>query len=44
MDESRMVAIKSQFDVIIHTIENTSVEYWRARDLMPLLGYERWEN
>lgn len=44
MDKSRMVAIKSQFDVIIHTIEDTSVEYWLARDLMPLLGYERWEN
>lgn len=44
MDKSRVTAIKSQFDEITHMIENTEVEYWLARDLMPLLGYERWEN
>ena len=24
--------------------EEANVEYWFARELMPLLGYERWEN
>lgn len=44
MDKNKVIAIKLQFDEIIHVIENTEVEYWYARDLMPLLGYERWEN
>lgn len=44
MDKNKVVAIKQQFDEIIHVIEDTDVEYWYARELMPLLGYERWEN
>lgn len=43
MDKNRITAIKIQFDEIIHIISNTDVEYWLARELMPLLGYERWE-
>ncbi|MDD3477099.1 MAG: BRO family protein [Sulfurimonas sp.] len=26
------------------SIENSSIEYWFARDLQKVLGYERWEN
>lgn len=44
MDKNKVIATKQQFDEIIHTIEDTVVEYWYARELMPLLGYERWEN
>lgn len=44
MDKNKVIAIKLQFDEIIHVIEDTEVEYWYARDLMSLLGYERWEN
>lgn len=44
MDKSRILANKSQFDEIIHTIGNADIEYWLARELMLLLGYERWEN
>ena len=43
MDKNRITAIKIQFDEITHIISNTDVEYWLARELMPLLGYERWE-
>jgi DNA-damage-inducible protein D len=32
----------SPFDAIRRTDE--AGEYWSARDLMPLLGYDRWEN
>jgi len=32
----------SPFDAIRQTREDGS-EYWSARDLMPLLGYEKWE-
>ncbi len=44
MDKNKVIAIKLQFDEIIHIIDDTDVEYWLARELMPLLGYERWEN
>lgn len=44
MEKSKITAIKSQFDDAIHIIDETDVEYWLARELMPLLGYERWEN
>ena len=46
MEKEKLVALKSSFDEISNTIldDETTVEYWRARDLMPLLGYTRWEN
>lgn len=44
METSRVTAIKSQFDEILHTVNGGDVEYWLARELMVLLGYERWEN
>ena len=44
MDKNRVVAIKQGFDAVIHNVEDTDVEFWFARELMPLLGYERWEN
>ena len=44
MKKNKIAAIKSQFDTKIHILEETDVEYWLARELMPLLGYERWEN
>ena len=28
----------------IKKVDENGAEYWGARDLMPLLGYERWEN
>ena len=36
--------IKSSFDIAVHRIDDTDIEFWYARDLMTLLGYERWEN
>lgn len=46
MEKEKLVALKASFDEISNTIldDETAVEYWRARDLMPLLGYTRWEN
>lgn len=44
MEKKRIEMIKKQFDVVIHNIESENVEFWYARELMPLLGYERWEN
>ena len=39
MDKNRIIALKSNFDSILYSVENEGVEYWMARDLMPLLGY-----
>ena len=44
MDRKRIEIIKKQFDDIIQGNNELKVEFWYARDLMPLLGYERWEN
>ena len=44
MDKKRVGQIKEQFDIVIHNDENASIEFWYARELMPLPGYERWEN
>ena len=33
-----------QYDAVVHKEEETNVEFWYARELMTLLGYERWEN
>ena len=44
MDKKRICQIKEQFDRVIHNDSNAAVEYWLARELMILLGYERWEN
>lgn len=44
MDTKRVGQIKKQFDLVIHNDESAKVEFWYARELMPLLGYERWEN
>ena len=44
MDKKRVSQIKEQFDLVIHSDEGAHIEFWYARELMPLLGYERWEN
>ena len=44
MDKRRVGQIKEQFDLVIHSDQEAGVEFWYARDLMSLLGYERWEN
>ena len=33
-----------QYDAVVHKEEEANVEFWYARELMTLLGYERWEN
>ncbi len=44
MEKNRVALIKTRFDESMHQIDGADVEYWMARDLMVLLGYERWEN
>lgn len=33
----------SPFDAIKNTDTETGTEFWSARDLMPLMGYDKWE-
>ncbi len=44
MDRSRIKVIMEQYDAVVHKEEEVNIEFWYARELMPLLGYERWEN
>ena len=44
MNTGRIVVLKSTFDGIVHKVPTENVEYWLARELMPFLGYTRWEN
>lgn len=44
MDKKRMIQIRNQFDSVLHRVEAEDIEFWYARELMSLLGYERWEN
>lgn len=44
MDKRKIEQIRKQYDLVIHNAENADIEFWYARELMPLLGYDRWEN
>lgn len=44
MDKLRIKVIMEQYDAVVHKEEEAKIEFWYARELMELLGYERWEN
>lgn len=44
MDKKRIEQIKQSFDGVLKKDDASNVEFWYARDLMALLGYDRWEN
>ncbi|WP_099871961.1 DNA damage-inducible protein D [Streptococcus suis] len=44
MEQPKIYKTKEKFDSIVNQTEDEAIDYWYARDLMPLLGYERWEN
>lgn len=44
MDKQVIAQLKGRFDQHIHRLEGTEIEFCYARDLMGLLGYDRWEN
>ncbi|MBE6375919.1 MAG: DNA damage-inducible protein D [Lentisphaerae bacterium] len=44
MDTKRILELKNNFDQILNSVVEENIEYWLARDLMPYLGYSRWEN
>ena len=44
MDKNQITNLKTKFDSLAHIDPNSGVEFWYARELMPHLGYSRWEN
>ena len=44
MNKNTIAKLKNSFDDIAELIPDTDLEFWYAREIMPVLGYERWEN
>lgn len=44
MNKQDITTLKQSFDQNIHQLEESGIEYCYARELMGLLGYDRWEN
>ena len=44
MDKQLITILQTEFNQLSNTLENSTIEYWFARDLQKVLGYERWEN
>ena len=44
MEKDLMVRLLKQFDDIVNLWPDSQLEFWYARELQVVLGYERWEN
>lgn len=44
MKNEVLIQLKGKFDALLQLIPGENVEFWYARDLMVVLGYDRWEN
>lgn len=44
MNKELMIRLHTQFDDISNIWPDSEIEYWYARDLQGVLGYDRWEN
>ncbi|MDQ1244637.1 MAG: DNA protein [Campylobacterota bacterium] len=44
MDKQLITTLQTEFNQLSNTLEDSTIEYWYARDLQKVLGYERWEN
>lgn len=44
MNTQEIAFLKTKFDEFAHIDDNSGVEFWYAREIMPLFGYKRWEN
>lgn len=44
MDKQLITELQDEFNQLSNTLEDSAIEYWFARDLQKVLGYERWEN
>ncbi len=44
MKKELIAQLHTSFEQLVHVEEDTKVEFWLARDLQKVLGYDRWEN
>ena len=44
MKSSVIAQLHKDFEALVHSEDETGVEFWMARDLQPLLGYAKWDN
>lgn len=44
MKQELIVDLQSRFNAISHNTDDENVEFWYARDLQTILGYDKWEN
>ncbi len=44
MKKELIVQLHASFEQLVHREEESGVEFWLARDLQTVLGYDRWEN
>ena len=44
MKRELIVQLHASFEQLVHSEEESGVEFWLARDLQRALGYDRWEN
>ena len=44
MKQEQILQMQKLFDDIRNSLPESGIEYWFARDLQKILGYERWEN
>lgn len=44
MNNELITQLQASFNLLAHQVENSTIEYWYARDLQKILDYERWEN
>jgi len=44
MNKELIMNLQSSSNNIVNVLEDSDIEFWYARDLQKVLGYERWEN
>jgi DNA-damage-inducible protein D len=44
MDKELILNLQNSFNDISNVLEDSDIEFWYARDLQKILGYDRWEN
>lgn len=44
MKQELIVDLQSRFNAISYNTDDGNVEFWYARDLQTILGYDKWEN
>lgn len=43
MKQELIVDLQSRFNAISHNTDDENIEFWYARDLQTILGYDKWK-